>query len=112
MSESYIAFSDCATCSGKGFIKSGPDASVVSQWQCPHCLKRSDHGSVVDHPAHYNAGKFEVIDVIEDWNLTFNAGNALKYIGRHMHNNKPIEDLEKAAWFLAREIARLKDGSQ
>jgi len=62
----------------------------------------------VDHPSHYNAGKFEVIDVIEDWGLGFNDGNALKYIGRHKHKGRAIEDLEKAAWYLAREIARLK----
>ncbi len=64
--------------------------------------------STVDHPAHYNTGKYEVIDVIEDWRLTFNAGNALKYIGRHAYKGEPIEDLEKARWYLDREIKRLK----
>jgi len=36
----------------------------------------------VIHPKHYNHGKYEVIDVIEDWKLNFNMGNALKYIAR------------------------------
>lgn len=64
----------------------------------------------VNHPSHYNAGKYEVIDVIEDWNLDFNLGNSIKYIGRAGKKNpdKIIEDLEKAAWYLNREIERLK----
>lgn len=37
----------------------------------------------IDHPAHYCAGrKYEPIDVIEDWNLDFCLGNAVKYISR------------------------------
>lgn len=66
---------------------------------------------MVNHPAHYNHGKIEVIDVIEDWNLNFNLGSAVKYIGRADHKNNPIEDLEKAVWYLQREIARRKKGA-
>jgi hypothetical protein len=60
--------------------------------------------SNVDHPAHYNTGKFEVIDVIEDWKLNFNLGNVVKYIARADHKGKALEDLKKAAWYLQREI--------
>ena len=63
---------------------------------------------VINHPTHYNAGKFEAIDVIEDWKLTFNAGSAVKYINRHEHKGKPIEDLQKAEWYIKREINRLE----
>ena len=35
--------------------------------------------SRVDHPNHYNMGKYEVIDVIEDHDLNFNLGNVIKY---------------------------------
>jgi len=65
--------------------------------------------SSVNHPSHYNTGKYEVIDVIEDWNLGFNLGNAVKYIGRCGHKGDAIEDLEKAAWYLKREIERRKE---
>lgn len=65
-------------------------------------------GDNVNHPRHYNVGKFEVIDVIEDWNLGFNTGNAVKYIARAKHKEKELEDLEKAAWYLNREIENLK----
>lgn len=65
---------------------------------------------VVDHPAHYNTGSIEVIDAIEDWGLNFSRGNAVKYIARAGHKNvsKELEDLEKAKWYIEREINRLK----
>ena len=63
--------------------------------------------SMVNHPKHYNTGKFEVIDVIEDWKLDFNCGNAVKYIARAEHKGKQKEDLEKAIWYLQREVSKL-----
>ena len=41
-----------------------------------------DKLSKVNHPAHYNAGKIEVIDAIVDWNLDFVEGNVVKYVTR------------------------------
>ena len=63
----------------------------------------------VNHPKHYNQGKIEVIEFIEDKKLNFNRGNAVKYIARAgiKDPSKEIEDLEKARWYLAREIALL-----
>lgn len=58
----------------------------------------------VNHPNHYTQGKFEVIDVIEDWNLGFHDGNAVKYIARFRHKGKPLEDLKKARWYIDRLI--------
>lgn len=62
----------------------------------------------VDHPSHYNAGRIEVIDFIEDQNLNFNLGNAVKYISRagKKDPNKFREDLEKAVWYLNRELTK------
>lgn len=60
----------------------------------------------VNHPSHYNSGDIEVIDAIEDWNLDFCLGNAVKYIARADHKGKPVEDLEKAIWYLEREVER------
>lgn len=42
-------------------------------------IKESTNSSV-NHPKHYNFGTIEVIDVIEDWNLNFCLGKAIKYI--------------------------------
>lgn len=65
---------------------------------------------MVNHPAHYNVGKIEVIDAIEDWGLNFSLGSAVKYIARADHKGKPIEDLQKARWYIEREIERRMTG--
>lgn len=62
----------------------------------------------VNHPAHYQQG-IEPIEVIESWELNFSLGNAIKYILRSPYKGKQIEDLEKARWYIDREINRLKD---
>lgn len=62
----------------------------------------------VNHPSHYNAGKIEVIDFIEDQDLGFHLGNTVKYICRSAHKGTMIKDLEKAAWYLDRQIKNLK----
>jgi hypothetical protein len=58
----------------------------------------------VNHPKHYTFGKIEVITVIDDWNLSFCAGNAVKYIARAKHKGNKLEDLKKALWYLNHEI--------
>lgn len=62
----------------------------------------------VNHPSHYNHGKIEVIDAIEDWELGFSLGNTVKYVARAKHKGKQLEDLKKAKWYLEREISRLE----
>ena len=64
----------------------------------------------VNHPSHYTDGKIEVIDFIEDKNLSFHRGNAVKYIARAGKKDpaKEVEDLRKAIWYLEREIKRLE----
>ena len=61
----------------------------------------------VNHPSHYQQG-IEPIEVIESWGLNFSLGNAIKYILRSPYKGKQIEDLEKARWYIDREIERLK----
>jgi hypothetical protein len=61
----------------------------------------------VDHPSHYKGNNFEVIDIIEDFNLDFELGNCIKYILRAgKKGNSYVEDLKKAAWYLQRKIRR------
>ena len=59
----------------------------------------------VNHPAHYQAGGLEAIDVIEAFGLGFSLGNAAKYILRAGRKGDAVEDLKKARWYLDREIA-------
>ena len=60
----------------------------------------------VNHPAHYNAGGIEAIDVIEAWGLGFCLGNVVKYIARagRKPGATPLQDLKKSQWYLSREI--------
>ena len=67
----------------------------------------------VNHPAHYKMGNgCEVIDITE--NLNFCRGNAVKYLCRAGSKDpeKEVEDLEKAKWYVEREIQRLKKANQ
>ena len=62
----------------------------------------------VNHPSHYNNGKIEVIDYIEDKGFGFNLGNVVKYVSRHKfkyNGKKALEDLKKARFYLNREIS-------
>jgi hypothetical protein len=67
--------------------------------------------AAIKHPPHYGGDTtYETIKVIEAWSLGFNLGNALKYISR-AGKKDPTEyeqDLKKAAFYLAREIASAK----
>ena len=77
------------------------------------CLEIADKGTQpdsVNHPSHYTSGKIEVIDFIEDKELGFHLGNAVKYISRAGRKNpdKIVEDLQKAVWYINREIGRLE----
>lgn len=58
----------------------------------------------VNHPAHYKVGGIETIDFIEAKRLNYNMGNAVKYITRADHKGNRKQDLEKAIWYLNREL--------
>ena len=69
----------------------------------------------VNHPKHYTQrGKVECIDVIE--NLPYNRAAAMKYLWRAGDKDTTlagtIQDLEKAAWYVAREISRIKGATE
>jgi len=65
--------------------------------------------SAVDHPDHYRAATgHEAIAVIEAWRLNFNLGNVVKYISRAGHKVDRLEDLQKALWYLSREVEHAK----
>lgn len=67
---------------------------------------------MVSHPPHYKlANGIEVIQLTEQMN--FNRGNAIKYIARAGRKDAAteVEDLKKAAWYIAREIQRLGESS-
>jgi hypothetical protein len=70
--------------------------------------------NMVDSPPHYNAGKYEVIDIIEDSLRdiaggfeAYCLGNVEKYTKRYRHKNG-VEDLRKAAWYLNKAIEHIE----
>lgn len=72
--------------------------------------ERTSSSDSVSHPPHYANGwsnGAEVIDLTE--HLSFCAGNVVKYVCRagRKDPDKLVEDLEKARWYLDREIARV-----
>ena len=64
----------------------------------------------VNHPSHYTDGGIETIDFIEAKKLPYHLGNAVKYISRagKKDQNKTIEDLQKAVWYIERYIKVLE----
>ena len=62
---------------------------------------------VVNNPDHYNTGNIECIEAIEESMSEFAfkgylKGNCMKYLWRYDYKGKPVEDLQKAQWYLAR----------
>lgn len=62
---------------------------------------------LVNSPPHYQGNKFEVIDIIDDFGLSFNTGNAIKYILRADKKGNKKQDLLKAIWYLEHELNKL-----
>jgi hypothetical protein len=66
----------------------------------------AEHDSV-NHPKHYTAHPSGVECITVTEHMSFNVGNAVKYLWRAGSKGDAIEDLRKAAWYVAREIERL-----
>jgi len=66
---------------------------------------------IVNHPPHYtsHASGIECIQITE--HMSFLMGNAMKYLWRADLKNG-VEDLEKAAWYIQREIEKRKSGGR
>jgi len=69
--------------------------------------RQDEEEDVVNNPDHYNTGNIECIVAIEE-SMSSEAykgylkGNCMKYLWRYGYKNKPVEDLQKAQWYLAR----------
>lgn len=74
----------------------------------PHVRAAED---LVNHPAHYTShpSGIECIQITE--HMGFCLGNAMKYIWRADLKNDAVEDLEKAIWYIQREIEKREDSS-
>ena len=79
--------------------------------KCPTCHFENievNMSDLVNNPPHYNShpSGVECIEITE--HLNFCLGNAIKYIWRAGEKGNAVEDLEKAAWYIKREIERIQ----
>lgn len=68
----------------------------------------------VNHPSHYNSGGVECIEAIKasmgsEQFLGYLKGNVMKYLWRFDKKGKPVEDLEKAVWYIRRLIDEVEE---
>ena len=74
--------------------------------------EEEDEEDTVNSPSHYNTGSIECIEAIEE-SMTPEAyrgylkGNCMKYLWRYDYKGKPVEDLEKAQWYLAKLLKEM-----
>jgi len=66
---------------------------------------------VVNQPVHYTDGGIETIDFIEAKQLGYNLGNVIKYVSRAGKKGNRLQDLQKAQWYLTREIRNETDNN-
>ena len=78
--------------------------SIITKLESPEIMDTTDN---VNHPAHYTQGGIECIEAIEasmskEEFMGYLKGCVEKYVWRYKHKNNPVEDLQKANWYLIR----------
>lgn len=84
------------------------EANNIDKYGAHKVMKEITEREMVNHPDHYQGNKMEVIDIIEDYSLGFSLGNAVKYILRADKKGNKKQDLEKAIWYINRELDKFK----
>lgn len=84
---------------------------LSNAWRDDRDESEVSDNEMVNHPPHYNQGKFETIDIIEDIVAGYDdpveaylVGTTLKYLARAPFKNAKKQDLEKAEFYLKRAI--------
>jgi len=80
---------------------------IISETDLEKLKKLSDKNDDdnINHPKHYisHPSGIECITIVE--RMSFNVGNAMKYLWRADEKGASIEDLKKAKWYIEREIS-------
>jgi hypothetical protein len=71
----------------------------------------------VNKPAHYNLSGIECIDYIKqvlgtDGFIAYCQGNMIKYQHRHRYKQNPVQDMEKAQWYLEKMLETMREKSK
>lgn len=100
----------CDTCAGHFEGK----VDLIERAYCKIRDLKDGHDNV-NHPAHYETGKYECIDVMreaigEEAVKSFCICNAFKYIYRcNNKHDSPLEDVKKAIWYLTEYVKMTED---
>ena len=97
-------------CIAFNFLKKVEETSLISPSAKEDSTNRcKEENDIIEHPAHYTQG-IECMDYIESHKLNYARGNIIKYVTRAglKNESKEVEDLEKARWYLDREIEPVK----
>ena len=97
-------YETCVACYAADFVGGVPSLFVPMNRSItnPESLPKSDP---VNHPSHYETGKFECIEVMKEVFgveavQNFCLLNAFKYLYRCNHKNNKTEDIKKADWYI------------
>jgi len=63
----------------------------------------------VQNPDHYTMARAECIEIIQDLGLGYHVATAMKYLWRCNFKGNKKQDLEKAKWFIERELEYLEN---
>lgn len=88
-------------------LASKPTKLIVQPQYKETALKMlgAKEADLVNKPPHYTTGGVETLDFIEAKDLNYRLGNVVKYVVRcGKKNTDPVQDLEKAMFYLKREI--------
>ena len=72
----------------------------------PKIAEKKTFSDPVNHPAHYTSHPSGVECITVTEHMGFNLGNAVKYVWRSSLKGEEIQDLQKAIWYIDREIAK------
>lgn len=87
------------------------EPEIINAWY-EHLFGKVSQDNV-NHPSHYESGKFECIEVMLETQgkeavMDFCLCNAFKYLYRHKRKNG-IEDIKKAKWYIEKYIELAKE---
>ena len=92
------------------FYPETKQGSNMTKWNLP---ENPDFNSV-SKPFHYNTGEIECIDYIKqvlgiEGFIAYCHGNMVKYQHRHRYKQNPVEDMDKADWYMQKMREAMKE---
>lgn len=93
--------------------KPSSDFAAAREDAKPKRIRVKPVNDPVNSPAHYTAGGIETIEYIKakltpEEFVGYLKGNVIKYTSRAGKKQDTIQDLEKAQWYMNRQIKELK----